>query len=219
MYSKPSRVAIAAAALVVVGSVSGAQAASSAGPKTLVVTDPAGDKIAPALSGDVAKVTFTTKGKGSGKSYKPKALIIIMQLNDSLSTSGSTEYAVDANIAGCGHLSVYTAPGSVVNFDGGSLGCGTSRNIAPLEPLGTFIPLQPQIVTAGKTITFTIFFDENPEVLKAGASITDIHAFTAAVDPVSGAVGLPLLTLYAPSLANSAFYVDEAASKATYRIG
>lgn len=209
MRGTTARLALGTAGLAVLGLVGGAGAAApaAAGPKTLVVTDAAGDKLG-GTNGDIVKVTYTTTGlkgvkkvgKKSVPTYTAKNLVIRLEMADAIDTKGTTEYEVDADLADCNSFNVYYTPG----VDGSEgAGCSTGA-IGSSSSTGVDVP-----VINGKTITWTIPFSSVPGVLKAGASIDGISAFTALVDPVTGFVGP-----YFVGPAN-----DDASTDTAYKVG
>lgn len=206
---------LALAGLAVVANVGTAHASSTAGPRALIVNDPAGDTTLPGETGDIAKVTFTTTGDGAGRSYVPKSLVITLQLNDAVGTSGRTQYEIDSHVAGC-KFSLISVPGAFISTDGGLLNCSQGGS-DPLGTAGTGVPVK--IAAQRNTITFSLKFAQAPKSLRAGGRIGDIHAFTADTEPVLGLGGPALVPFFVPAAYNSALYVDEARSSGIYQVG
>ena len=202
-----ARTALAAAGLAVVGLTGSSFAATTpVAPKATVMTDPAGDTAAGVAPGDIVKLTFTSAGTTVAKKYTPKAVVISMELQDAIDTSGTTLYEIDANLPGCSYFTLVTQPGSQVG-DYSSCGSESSDPTATGTDLGATADIQ------GKVITWTLPFASLPDQLKAGATFDTISAVTGTVDPVEGA-GPYLLSIFGLPGANDTLTSDQ-----TYKIG
>lgn len=195
MRGTTARLSLVAAGLAVVGLVGGAHAATPAAPKpkSLVITDPSGDAM-PGTKGDIVKVTYTTTGKTTVKkvrnkpvtTYTPDKLVLTIETADPVDTSGTTTYEIDSEVAGCDSgFDVWSTPG-VDGSEGG--GC---TNADPADPTSfTDEGLDGAPTVAGKTLTFTFHFNGfSGKQVKAGATISGVHAYTALVEPVVGFIG------------------------------
>jgi hypothetical protein len=186
-------------------------ASAATGPSTLVLADPTGDA-PPGLHGDITKLTYTTTGRTVTKKvgrkvtkvYTPTTLLITLTTADPIDTSGTTMYEIDSDLAGCANsFNLWFTPG-VAGSEGG--GCSNGSGLtSPAEGLDG-----PPTV-AGSSLTFALSFKALPGVLKAGATISGIDAYTGVVEPVTGIVGPYLLD---PALGN-----DELTTDTAYKIG
>ncbi len=200
-----ARTALAAAGLAVVGLVGSASAATTAGPKTLVITDAAGDSLGQP-GDDLTKVTYTTTGKKVGKTYTPTALVVTLETAGDISTNGVLTYEVDTDLAGCdAGFDLYFTPG-VDGSEGG--GCLNSDPADPTSITSTGVDGPPTV--GGHTMTWTISLKADV-AFKAGSKISGFHAYTGAVEPVVGFIG--------PYLVDTALANDDVSSDATYTIG
>ena len=88
-----------------------ATGAHAAPTKTPQIKDASGDAVGTAGM-DITSVLFTTAGKGSGKSYVPKAFIVTMTLAGPVEAGPGLTYEVDAKSDTCGDLSFTYEPGT-----------------------------------------------------------------------------------------------------------
>jgi hypothetical protein len=209
---RPTRLALVVAGLGAL--VLSLPASAATAPTTLVLTDAAGDQ-APQTKGDITKVTYTTVGKTSTrkvgrkvvKSYAPEALVITLETADAIDTSGTTTYEVDSDVAGCDSMNVYFTPG-VDGSEGGGCYIGD-----PADPTaGTSEGLDGPPTVTGKTMTFTLHFKGfSGKQVKAGTTISGIHAYTALVEPVTG--------IFGPYFLDTALANDNLETDSTYKVG
>ena len=190
-----------------VATVSLAGSALAAGPKTLAFTDAKGDNVSPSAAQDVVGVSFTTSGTGKGKAYKPKALVVTLQLAAPPSDDGTTIYQVNANLPGCGDFYVSVVPGSPVldpsfNF----ADCGSEPD--ETGSTGTAFDAVPEV--KGSSLVWTISMKGFPGKMAAGTTLGALSAHTDFVEPVLGIVG--------PGAVTGPLY-DSAATDKSYTVG
>lgn len=191
----------------VLGIAFGSAASAAAGPNKLTFTDKVGDNTSPSKAQDIAAVTFTTTGAGTGKKYLPKALVITMSLSASPSTDGTTNYQVDFTQPGCGRVYVSIVPGSpVIDPSFNYADCGSAPDAT--GSTGTAFAAAPDI--NGSTIVWTIPLKSLPAPAKVGLTLTGLTAFTDFVDPVFGVFG--------PGPVTGPLY-DTAATDKSFKIG
>jgi hypothetical protein len=192
-----------------VGLATAASAASApAGPSTLTFADPKGDNVSPGAGSDIAGVTFTTTGTGSGKSYAPKNLVITLSLAGPPTTDGTTIYQVGADLAGCGDFYVSIVPGSpVLDPSFNYADCGSPADELGSE--GTAFDAVPDI--AGNNIVWTLPMKSLPAPVVRGTVFSALNAYTDFVDPVTGIFGPKAVT-------EEALY-DVAATDQAYKVG
>lgn len=222
-----SHCALAGVVLVTATSAISADAATLPARQELVIADPVGDTIAPALNGDIVMVSLTTGVARYGKHSFPygirKFVVVRMDLSEPVSASGRTSYEVDAMVSKCGLIRLYTTPGAVFNNVHGTPYCGgmSKDNSDYPDPAGLrsgyVLYLTPDVVVKGKTITFTFDYAENPAVLRTGGRINNVHAFTAIVEPLLGEAGPATVPYYDPGMHRSTFYIDEVSSAKSLR--
>lgn len=206
---RTARLSLAVAGLAAFGLALPASAATA--PTTLVITDPAGDSLAPATltrgTDDIVKLTWRTSGTTTSKmvgkkvvkTYTPKALVVVVETTGNIDTSGTTQYDIEGVAAGCGGFYLYVAPGAAMESVYGSCADDDATDFSAT----TF-------VVAGKTLTFTIPLGSVPGI-KAGGALTGLSAYTGNVDPVTGEFG--------PVLVGGLLANDDVSSDATYKIG
>ena len=71
-----------------------------------------GDAVAPSPAYDVVSVQWTTTGKGSGKAYVPKSLVVTMTLAGPPSTDPGVTYEAEATTITCGDVMFTMEPGT-----------------------------------------------------------------------------------------------------------
>lgn len=192
------RLALVAAGASLLGATHVASAATSAGPKTLSFTDDSGDSFG-VPGDDITKVTYTTTGKKSGKTYTPKNLLITLDLASAVG-DGTVQYNVEGSVGGCSFF-LYNTPGAALSDETAFGGCSEDDKI----------DLGATATAAGSRVTFTIPLGATPD-FKAGKSVTGLFAYTGTVDPVTGEIGNTL-----PG--SSPLDNDDAESDKTYKIG
>jgi hypothetical protein len=216
MRAPTARLAVACSGLAVVGLVGAASAAPQpvvSGPKTLVVTDPAGDAKSTQASTDITSLKLTTTGKTTSKkvkgktvtTYAPDTLVVTMNLVSAPSSLPVTNFQIDAKTGDCGSMSLYYDGQNLAS--GGYVSCGS-----PADPAtgSTATYLKDGPVVSGRSIVWTMPLSSLPAEMKAGSSITALHGFVSISEPFSG-IG--------PSNASSAADVDAVDSDAVYKIG
>jgi hypothetical protein len=161
-----------------------ATAAQAAPTKTPQVTDPAGDAVGLQAGTDIVSVLYTTTGKGSGKSYAPKAFSVTLTLAGPAMAGPGLTYEVDANTTTCGLVSFTYEPGTAYGRALGLNGWadwGTCSNTAGDSSIEL---LSPEV--EGNKITWT--FGLKSTGLKVG---TVFDQFEARVDPSNPAIPFP----------------------------
>jgi hypothetical protein len=170
------------------------------------VKDPAGDAVGMQAGTDITSVLFTTAGKGSGKSYVPKAFSVTMTLAGPVMAGPGLTYEVDANTNTCGLISFTYEPGTAYGRALGLNGWadwGTCTNTAGD---GSIELLSPEV--DGNKITWT--FGLKSTGLKVG---TVFNEFESRVDPSNPAVPFPSST-FGMALG----LVDKATSTGTWKL-
>lgn len=200
------RPALAVVVAVVAVGVGSAASAAPSGPARLVFADKAGDSIPPQASTDITKVSFATTGKGVGKRYAPKYLVVELTLSGPPSRSGTTIYEVDADLTGCGSFSMSYSPGAKLIESSGFAGCGGDGS--PTGD-GTLFDALPEV--KGSTLIWTFALKALPGNVKPGSTFTALSAHTALVDPVTGLLG--------PAAVDPALSYDNASTDASYKVG
>lgn len=206
MRARTARLSVAVAGLAAVSlsatSFAAAKPAPTAKPKSLVVTDPAGD--VKYGKGDITALAYTTSGTVVKKKYIAKNLVITLTAADAIDTSGTTVYEINTVLDGCSYFDLVTQPGSMV---GDYVACG--------DPDPTSLKSTDLSITAavsGNKIVWTIPFTELPN-LKVGAEISSLEADTGTAEPVQG-IGPYLLAGFGAPTTN-----DKLTSDASYKIG
>lgn len=149
------------------------------------IKDAAGDAVAPSAAYDVVSVLWTTAGKGSGRSYSPKSLVVTMTLAGPPATDPGVTYEVEATTSTCGDVTFTMEPGtpyeSVTGLNGwvdwGECTVGDSS----VELL--------TVKTKGSSIIWTYGLKASPLELS-----TVFSDFRARVDPANPAVPFPSST-------------------------
>jgi hypothetical protein len=202
---RPALVLSVAAAVCLAGA---ASAATKGGPHTLTFTDPAGDNVSPSAASDITSVTWTTVGKGKGKKYTPKSLVVTLTLAAPPTSDGMVMYGVDSQLAGCGELYLQYMPGAKLldSFDYADCGGDPSD---PTTNGGSSFDGVPDVV--GNSIVWTLPLKSLPGEVKPGSVFSKLNAYTDFVDPVTSIVG-PY------ELVGQAVY-DTAATDAPYAVG
>lgn len=200
-----ARPALAIAGALTVCVVSAASAAP-AGPTRLVFADKAGDSLPPQASTDITKVSFATTGKGIGKKYAPKYLVVELTLSGPPSSTGTTLYEVDTELTGCGSFSMSYSPGAKLIESSGYASCGGDGS--PTGS-GTLFDALPEV--KGSTLIWTFALKALPGNVRRGSTFTALSAHTALVDPVTGLLG--------PAAIDPALSYDNASTDATYTVG
>jgi hypothetical protein len=213
MRRTPVRLALAAAGVAALGLALPASAAT--GPTRLVVTDASGDEL-PGTTGDITKLTYTTAGKTVTKKvgrklvkvYTPDTLVVTLETADAIDTSGTTTYEIDSEVAGCDSgMDFWFTPG-VDDSEGG--GCINSDPADPTSSTSEGLDGPPTV--AAKKMTFTFHFRGfSGKQVRAGSTISGLHAYTAVVEPVLGFVG--------PYLVDTTFANDNVTSDTVYKVG
>ena len=149
------------------------------------IKDDTGDAVAPSAAYDLVSVLWTTAGKGSGKSYSPKSLVVTMTLAGPPATDPGVTYEVEATSDTCGDVTFTMEPGtpyeSVTGLNGwvdwGTCTVGDSS----VELL--------TVKTKGSSIIWTYGLKASPLELS-----TVFSDFRARIDPSNPAVPFPSST-------------------------
>lgn len=181
-------------------------AAAPGGPATLAYKDPAGDNRSLSKASDITSVSFSTAGAGKGKKYTPKSLVLTLSLAAPPTSDGTTVYAIESTLAGCGDFSVSYTPGASLLDSFNFAGCGGAGGATGD---GTSFDGVPEV--KGSSIVWTFSLKSLPGPVKVGSTFTDINAYTDLVDPVTGFIGTS-------SLIGAALY-DAAPTDAAYKVG
>lgn len=184
--STTTRLALAAAGLLALGSYGTASAAAKpAKPAVLSFTDAAGDALATQKAYDITKVSITTKGTGAGKAYKPKSLVLSLTINGAPSKTAGTAYEIDfSDVSGCGYANFTYTPGALseggVFTECGSPDDGTGNT-------STLYDAPPTV--SGSTITWDVPLNLLSPEFRKGAVMSGISAKANQNDPVFGLLG------------------------------
>ncbi len=195
-----ARTALAAAGLAVIGLVGSASAGTpSVGAKPLVITDPAGDSFGQP-GDDLVKMTWSTTGTGTGKAYKPAALVVAVETSGKVGATSSLQYNVEGTVAGCGDFYFYTSPGSAL-LDGSAFGSCADDDSVDFT--------NAEVTSTDTTVTFTLPLG-SVAGFKAGNAISGLVGYVGIVDPVTGEFG--------PAFLGADGASDVVSSDATYKI-
>lgn len=155
---------------------------SAAPTKVPQIKDATGDAVAPSAAYDVVSVLWTTAGKGSGKSYSPKSLVVTMTLAGPPSTDPGVTYEVEATTDTCGDVMFTMEPGtpyeSVTGLNGWADWGDCTVGDSSVELL--------TVKTKGSSIIWTYGLKASPLELS-----TVFSDFRARVDPSNPAVPFP----------------------------
>jgi hypothetical protein len=212
MPRRSVRLAVVVAGLSALGLALPATAGTA--PSTLVLTDASGDQL-PQTSGDITKLTYTTSGKTVTrkvgrkvtKVYTPDTLLVTLETADPIDTSGTTTYEIDSTVAGCGEgFDVWFTPG-VDASEGG--GC---TNADPADPTSfTYEGVDGPPTVSGSKMTWSFRFKAFSGQVKPGTIISEVHAYSALVEPLTGIIG--------PYLVDTALANDNLESDSSYKVG
>jgi hypothetical protein len=195
------------AAVGVVAIALSSSASASTGPKTVTFSDPAGDNDTPGAGSDITGVTWTTAGTGTGKKYVAKSLVLTLTLAAPPTADGTTLYAVDGTLAGCGDFYVNYMPGASLGDTFNYADCGGD----PSDPTGSGTSFEASPEVKGNSIIWTLPLKSLPGNVKVGSSFSGLNALTDFVDPVTGIIGS--YGLGGPAIE------DTAATDAVYTVG
>jgi hypothetical protein len=84
--------------------------AQAAPTKVPQIQDPTGDGVQPGI--DLVSVLYTTVGKGTGKAYTPRSLVVTMTLAGPVMTEPGLTYEVEAATTTCGDVTFTMEPGT-----------------------------------------------------------------------------------------------------------
>ena len=135
------------------------------------IVDPKGDSAGGHAAFDIVSVEYKTSGIGSGKSYLPKKLTVVLTLAGPPQTEGVFSYNISADTDSCGALAIKYAPG---NATGTVIGDSYATFGSCSE--GVFFPAKVK----GSVVTFdfalkAIGVDRGTEFsgFKAGVDLSD----------------------------------------------
>lgn len=175
---------------------------SSAAPTTVPqVKDATGDSLTTQGDTDIVSVLYTTSGKGSGKSYEPKQLVVTMTLAGPPATTPGYTYEVEAATSSCGDVMFTMEPGtpySDVTGVNGWVEWGTCADIALIT-----------VKTKGNSIVWSFSIKGTP--LKVGTVLSD---FRARVD-----LSNPVVPLPSNSQGGELGLLDSATGTGTWKLG
>lgn len=171
------------------------------------VVDPKGDSLGAQPGTDIVSVLYTTAGRGSGKTYVPRQLVVTLTLAGPVATNAGLTFEVEATTDTCDDVTFTFEPGTpygdVVGVNGwadwGS--CTTAAADGGVE-----------LITAnvkGDSIVWTFSLKSTP--LELGTELTD---FRARVDPSNPVVPLP-----SSSTGTELGLIDSATGDGTWKVG
>lgn len=164
--------------LVPLAAVALASAGHAAPTKVPQVKDAKGDAVGGNPGTDVVSTLFTTVGKGSGKAYVPKSLVITLTLAAPPLAGPGVTYEVEAASADCGDIAFTYEPGTPyedVTGLNGWVDWGRCGDVALLTPK-----------VKGSTVTWTFSLKSTP--LELGDELT---RFRVRVDPSNPLIPFP----------------------------
>lgn len=164
-----------------------ATAAHAAPTKVPQVEDPAGDAVGAQPGTDIVSVLYTTAGRGTGKAYVPRQLVVTLTLAGPVATNPGLTYEVEATTDTCGDVAFTFEPGTpyseVVGVNGwadwGT--CTSSSGDGGVELITAIVK--------GDSVVWTFGLRSTP--LELGTEFTE---FRARVDPSNPVVPLPSST-------------------------
>ena len=177
----------------------------AAGPTSLAFSDPAGDNISPSAASDITGVSFTTSGSGKGKSYRPKSLVVTLKLGAPPTSDGTTVYAIDTTLVGCGAFYLNYMPGATVLDNFAHAECGST---SPTDTTGSFVAV-PEV--KGSSLVWTIPMRSLPVKVGPGSVFTEIRGYTDFVDPA--------LSIFGPASITGVPLYDTAETDKSYTVG
>lgn len=158
---------------------------SAAPTKVPQVEDPAGDAVPPEPGLDIRSVLWTTTGKGSGKAYSPKSLVVTMTLDGPVRTDPGVTYEVEAATDTCGDVLFTMEPGTPYESLTGLNGWADWGECVVGDSSVELLTVK----TKGSSIIWTYSIKASP--LEVGTVFTD---FRARVDPSNPVVPFPSST-------------------------
>jgi hypothetical protein len=178
-----TRVALALVPLVALTLATQGHAAPTKAPQ---IMDAKGDSLTTQADTDIVSVLWTTAGKGSGKAYVAKQLVVTMTLAGPPATTPGYTYEVNADSSQCGDVQLTFEPGTpysdVTGVNGWS-SWGTCEDVALIA-----------VKTTGNAIVWSFSLKGQP--LKLGTVLSDFRARVDASNPVvplpSDGLGVPL---------------------------
>ena len=146
------------------------------------IVDPKGDSAGGQAGFDIVSVEYKTSGIGSGKSYLPKKLTVVLTLAGPPQKEGAFSYTIRADTDSCGILEIKYSPGNVI---GGVIGDTTS----------TFGSCAETVFSPAKVKGSVVTFEYALKAIGVDRG-TEFSAFLANVDvtdPASGIFGTDMV--------------------------
>lgn len=193
--------------LAVVAAVAVASALPAGAAPAPQITDPTGDARNQSAGADIVSVLFGTQGTtakvGKKMVYTPAKLVVTATYAAAPSTDPYVSHQLVFNAGDCGEIYMEVFSGGTF----GSAGC--------LED-----GFEPSVKIVDNTIVYTLPFNTiGKQYLKAGASLTDLVAYTAVADPVLGYEMQEIAAIVLAEAGNPAdAAIDYATTTAVYKI-
>lgn len=169
------------------------------------VEDPAGDAVGGQAGTDIVSVLYTTEGKGTGKAYAPKKLVVTLTLAGQVVTDPGFTYEVEATTDTCGDVAFTFEPGTP--YEG-----VTGRNGWALWGSCKVADSSYELLTVkadGSTVIWTFNLKATP--LEIGTVFED---FRARVDPT-----VPVVPLPSSETHTELGLIDGATGDGTWKVG
>jgi hypothetical protein len=196
----------AALALVPLLGVALATTGHAAPVKVPQVKDATGDAVTQQADNDIVSVLWTTTGKGSGKAYVPKQLVVTLTLAAPPSSVPAFTYEVEATTDTCGDV-LFTLEQGTPYQDVTGLNGWAQWGDCVLADDSNIELLTAKV--SGKTVTWAFSLKAIP--VKLGSVFSD---FQARVDPSNPAIPLP-----SNSQGGELGLIDAATGTGTWKLG
>lgn len=176
-----SRLALVLSPLLGVALATGSLAAPT---KTPQVKDAKGDAVGAQPSMDVVSVLYSTSGRGTGRSYVPKALNITLTLAGPVATHPGVSYEVDAMTDTCGLVTFTYSPATPGGNAVGRTGWAQWDRCMGSDGASSVELISPTV--EGSTIRWEFSLKAAP--VKVGTTFRD---FVVRVDPSNPVIPYP----------------------------
>lgn len=165
-------------------------APSGAAPKPQVV-DPKGDAVGAQPGADLAAVTFSTTGTGSGRGYVPKKLVVTMEMAGDVVTQPGLTYEISAETSACGPVTFSAQQGTPYSQVVGVNGWAEWGDCMSRSDATSNVELIT-VAAKGNTLTWSFSLKMVPKELAVGTTFSN---FQARIDPTNPVVPFPSGTL------------------------
>lgn len=198
----PRRSVLLAAALLVAAT----QLPSHAATPKPQITDAAGDAVGAQPGADLVSVVYSTTGTGSGRSYRPKKLVVTMTMAGDVITSPGLTYEVEAQTSTCDVVTFSAQQGTPYSAVVGVNGWADWGSCVNGEDGVELITA----VAKGKTLTWSFSLKMLPKDLEVGTVFSD---FEARIDPTN-----PVVPFSSSTTGTALGLVDKATGAGTWKL-